>query len=81
MKPSCSAAQRGTPEAFSCAFRLIFLQKHQLGFIFILDYTTEVEQFTLEFGKELFSGYVKPRGVVDQVAMFLRTISHSTLPD
>ena len=81
MKPSCSAAQRGTPEAFSYAFWLIFLQKHQLGFIFILDYTTEVEQFTPEFGKELFSGYVKPRGVVDQVAMLLRTISHSTLPD
>ena len=81
MKPSCSAAQRGTPEAFAYAFWLIFLQKHQLGFIFILDYTTEVEQFTPEFGKELFSGYVKPRGVVDQVAMLLRTISHSTLPD
>ena len=66
---------------FPMHFGWIFLQKHQLGFIFILDYTTEVEQFTPEFGKELFSGYVKPRGVVDQVAMLLRTISHSTLPD
>ena len=30
MKPSCSAAQRGTPEAFSYASWLIFVQKHQL---------------------------------------------------